>query len=263
MSRIFASSPNLSGVLTAMPYSMRRCSSVTFIRSSDGRCLRVAATLRGVTYSPPPPPGAGQTGPARPYPIPDDDPARAYTLAQIMPARRRRFPWLAVVLVVLAVAGIGAGSYILVRGLGETARPAAQPSPPGPTLVTAATPASTIKTDIAVWLATGGQQILDSLMNDFNAFQGYSDTDLSQLRSGCVAIQKDVEAAQAYRAVPDQEAQSAWSEMLAADARAATDCIAGVDAHSTVVVRRATDEFGQALVAQKRFLARLELLANG
>jgi hypothetical protein len=107
------------------------------------------------------------------------------------------------------------------------------------------------------WVLGGGTDQMSKLTDDFTAV-GDKTVDL---RTGCVAIQQDVESAQAYPPIPDALAQADWAASLAAFARGATDCISGVDTHSSTVIRRATSEFQQGNVKLTATIDRLNALA--
>jgi hypothetical protein len=147
---------------------------------------------------------------------------------------------------------------------GTTPASAAAPTTaPPPTTAAADTGAQAI----SAWLHDGGKDRLQALSNDFNRFPNVvakSDAaaKFAAARSTCITLQQDVEAAQAYKPIPDDQAQTAWSAALASYARAATDCIAGVDTVSVDVLNRAKDEMtaGDGSIAQAA--ARMRELAG-
>src|SRR6266536_550349 len=208
------------------------------------RSLRVA-TLGDVTYPP------------SPQPAEPDQPWHAEPPAPGPPRRRRR-TGLVVLLACAAVLLLCCGGAAIAAGLSaqknhETTGPA--------TSTTAASPMSTTVQAIRAWLAGGGANLVSALGKDFDAFGATrGNPDPAAVRSTCVTLQKDIEAAQAYKPIPDAEAQRDWAAALAAYARAATDCIAGIDATNAAVLNRSATEMGQGTDALSKLNARLDAI---
>lgn len=163
------------------------------------------------------------------------------------------------VAVLLAVAGCSS----------STSKPAAAPQTSATTSVAApATPttpsAQNIKAAIATWYNSGGGTRITAISADSKSASGSSSgLDIATLRTACTALQHDVESAQAYAPIPDAKMQSAWSSALAQYARAAGDCIAGIDSMDATVVSRAGSELTAASGFMDQATTRAQELNGG
>lgn len=156
--------------------------------------------------------------------------------------------------VVLALAGCSSGS--------------STPAAKAPTSVAgAATPAASTqnaKAAIAAWFNSGGETRITAISADSKSAAGSSNgLDVAALRSACTTLQHDVESAQAYAPIPDAQMQSAWASALAQYARAAGDCIAGIDSMDATVIGRAGSELTAASGFMDQATARAQELGGG
>lgn len=127
----------------------------------------------------------------------------------------------------------------------------------------AATSSPNIKAAIGTWFNGGGETRITAVSTDAStAATASSNLDTTALRAGCTALQKDVESAQAYAPIPDAQMQSAWSSALAQYARAATDCVAGVDSMDATVISRAASELGAGAKFMDQATARAQQLGG-
>lgn len=125
--------------------------------------------------------------------------------------------------------------------------PDPDPGPPG-------TPAQRAAT--RSWLAAGGEQRLETIVNALSGFGKLNADDGKAVRAVCARLTSDVEAAEGYRAFPDGRGQAAWSAMLSHLRTGGVECERAVD-HDDVVAElhgvRAIDASGDDIA---RFLAR-------
>jgi hypothetical protein len=130
---------------------------------------------------------------------------------------------------------------------------------------TTATPSTqNVKSAIANWFNGGGGTRITAIGTDAKSAAGSAEgPDIATLRTACTALQSDVESAQAYAPIPDAQMQSAWSSALAQYARAAGDCIAGVDSMDATVISRASSELGAASGFMDQATARAQALGGG
>lgn len=141
---------------------------------------------------------------------------------------------------------------------------AACSSSSGKPISAATTGSPNVKAAIGAWFNGGGESRITAVSTDANtAATASSNLDATALRAGCSALQKDVESAQAYAPIPDAQMQSAWSSALAQYARAATDCVAGVDGMDATVISRAASELGAGAKFLDQATARAQELSGG
>lgn len=114
---------------------------------------------------------------------------------------------------------------------------------------------------IAAWSTDGGQDRLNAMATDLSAIgtSGAAANPVA-MNTACTSLQTHVEAAQAYRAVPDAEAQLDWSTGLAQAARAATDCIAGTRTLNAGLISQSGQELNAATRAIDAMNTRLQAL---
>ncbi len=193
-----------------------------------------------------------------------------------LPRPRRRPGLIAGLSVAVAVAMLGIGGTLVALVLrGHPTAPVAAPSSPA-----AATPSTchTIgangcedgKTNVPDiftvrdWFNGGGADHLRRINDDVLAFDSGGLTGSARdarLRARCASLQQDVQAAQAYKPIPDTEAQQAWTATLDAFDRGGADCVAGVDQHDADLIGKATDEFERGGVNFHKVFDRLTALA--
>lgn len=163
--------------------------------------------------------------------------------------------------VVLGIIGAAMTSSTTNRTSGnQPAADATTTAPAAPT-TKAAPPAGAQA--IRAWFDAGGDTRLGNLSRDFDTFHNAAaKADHAGARAACVSIQADVEAAQAYRPIPDDQAHQAWSAALAAYARAATDCVASVDTLSPDLLLRANREMLDGNDGLGRVTARIKALSG-
>jgi hypothetical protein len=127
---------------------------------------------------------------------------------------------------------------------------------------TVTTPATTSVTSaIHDWYINAVKDLLTPIGNDAVDMANASNKgDLVGMRTACTSMQTHVKAAQAYAAAPDAEAQADWTAGLAQFARAATDCIAGVDADNNALILRTVNEIQTATGDLDKAMARIKQL---
>jgi hypothetical protein len=159
------------------------------------------------------------------------------------PPKRKRRP----VLVVLGVAGAITvalcGALAIAAGIHSGSQPAA-----GPATTSAASNAAAAA--VVTWWSGGGSALVDKLGADFADLHASSSTktgkeQVTAVRAGCAKIQADTKAAQAYKPVPDQQAQASWAKALGLYAQGATDCLTGIDKLDTALITHSADEIHQ------------------
>jgi len=127
----------------------------------------------------------------------------------------------------------------------------------------AATSSPSTKAAIGAWFNGGGETRITGVSTDATTTAtAASNFDVAALRTGCTALQGDVESAQAYAPIPDAQMQSAWASALAQYARAATDCVAGVDSMDTTVIGRAASELSAGAKFMDQATARAQELGG-
>jgi hypothetical protein len=100
---------------------------------------------------------------------------------------------------------------------------------------------------VAAWRDNGGLELLQNLATDMDQISDAgSRVDSVAMLSACTSLREDVEAAQAYPALPQSVAQTSWAAALAQLARSATDCIAGVESTDPSTLSRAATELRTA-----------------
>jgi hypothetical protein len=145
------------------------------------------------------------------------------------------------------------------------------PTSPAPATTSAAAPATSatpsaqnVQAAVAAWYNGGGGTRITAIGADSKSAAGSSNSlDIATLRTACTALQKDVESAQAYAPIPDGRMQSAWSSALAQYARAAGDCIAGIDSMDAAVISRAGSELSAASGFMDQATTRAQELNGG
>jgi hypothetical protein len=183
-----------------------------------------------------------------PAPAPAYPPPPPYLPAGLAPPgpppKRKRRP----VLVVLGVAGAITvalcGAVAIAAGIHSGSQPAAGPA------ATTDTASSGPAAAVITWWSGGGSALVDKLGADFADLHASSSTKTGQaqvtaVRAGCAKIQADTKAAQAYKPVPDQQAQASWAKALGLYAQGATDCLTGIDRLDTALITHSADEIHQ------------------
>lgn len=230
---------------------------------------------------PPQPPGPVPPPTAQPagYPPPGVLPPGAQQPAA-PPARKRR-TGLIVGLAVGAVVLLCCGGVAIAAALGGGSHPTTTPVAAPATTATSSphpvasrhpsSPGARTTTPapvgpgpaVAAWARSGGQGHVNNLLADFNDLQTAAQAaDPPQVRAVCVRLQGHVEAAQAYTPIPDGTAQAAWSAALAQYARAATDCIAGIDAGDSDLITRSGQELTAGTTQIRVVSDRMKALAG-
>ena len=126
------------------------------------------------------------------------------------------------------------------------------------------TSADNTKAAIYAWWSTGGNDRITALGNDSGAAsKAAAAVDFTGLRTACAALQSDTEAAQGGPPIPDQQAQEAWAKGLAQYARAATDCLAGIDTSTPSLISQSADELGAGVDAFNAVTQRVLTLTPG
>jgi hypothetical protein len=137
----------------------------------------------------------------------------------------------------------------------------AQPEPVGATATTP--PNATLVTEVAAWVAKGGEKQLTTLGIDFGTLEKAANTaDMTTMGASCGQLRKDVESAQAYAPIPDASAQSAWAAALAAYARGATDCVDGAGTANVDLITQAANEIMAGSGSLDKVTARLNEIAG-
>lgn len=167
----------------------------------------------------------------------------------------------------LIVAAVGVavllccGGVLLVNALsgntgGNQAGSSATDSP-----AAAASQAPPAGAAVVAWMGNGGQQRITAIGGDFNALHA-AGQNTPAARRACASLQRDVESAQAYPPIPDLVAQPHWTAALADYARAATDCLAGVDTFNADLLARAATEMSAGNDEVDAVTARVKALAG-
>lgn len=207
------------------------------------------------------PAGTPQAPGYQPYPYPP---------APVPPKNKRT---------VKVLAGIAVGLVLLCGGISAIAaavsgnHPTATSSTPGRQTATTAAPAQLATpaangTAAAVlqWWDGGGSGLADKLAGDFDELSAAANLSGSAqntaVHTACGHLQTDVEAAQAFKPIPDATAQAAWAKALALYARGATDCLSGTERVDATLVGRASDEIGQGNDALGQVTARIKELSG-
>jgi hypothetical protein len=104
---------------------------------------------------------------------------------------------------------------------------------------------------------------MDAMIGDFRASgNASSGGDLAGLNSACESLQADVESAQAYSPIPDAQAQTHWSAALAQEARAASDCIAGISSRDLDLISKSGGEVMAGAAQMVKVTARMNALGG-
>ena len=166
-------------------------------------------------------------------------------------------PWLRITFIVggalialAVVIGVAVGS-------GDPKPAAATPTAPIPA-VPAPQATHTPAQALYAWYKNGGESHIDALTRDFqSAGEGGLNQDVAGMAVACSALQRDVEAAQAYDPIPDAEAQRHFAAALAQHARAATDCLAGISGMNGGLIAKATRELTAGTTEMGKATARI------
>jgi hypothetical protein len=104
---------------------------------------------------------------------------------------------------------------------------------------------------------------MNKISADFSAIGvAGKNTDVVGLNTACRHLQTDVEAGQAYKQIPDQQAQTAWASALAYFARAASDCVSGTDNLDASLISKSSDEMDQGTAQLQLVTARIQQLSG-
>lgn len=158
-------------------------------------------------------------------------------------------------------ADVGAAPAVKTTALAVPAKPV-QPAAPKTEAAPAKPAAPSVAQLVARWWSDGGEAKSDALQADLqHAGTAAGNQDVSALHDACASMQTDVESAQAYASFPDAEGQKLWAAGLAAEARAATDCVGGLDTNSPDLIQRATGEIVDANTNFTKLTARIRALS--
>ncbi len=181
---------------------------------------------------------------------------------------------------IIAAAAIGLIVFLAIAAtafavLGQSGKKAGQPvaiptpasrlTTQPPAAAPTVNPATTAMMD---WRDQGGMDLLQAISRDMDAdAQAASGLNVPGVYAACTAIRKDVEAAQAYKPMPDAEAQQYWAAALAAYARGATNCIAAtrgktIRSLNADLLRQSTDDFTEASANLPKITARIDALTG-
>lgn len=159
-------------------------------------------------------------------------------------------------------AGVIVAAVVVLCGVGIIIAAATSKNPSTPTGA-ATTPAQSGTAGIVGWRAGGGLTLINAMAADFGDIStAGKNTDVTAMHTACTKLQTDVEAAQAYKAIPDDQAQQHWSKALALEARAATDCVAGTSQANATLITQAGQEMDQGASELDLTAARLKVLAG-
>lgn len=155
-------------------------------------------------------------------------------------------------------AGLGVGVLLVI---GVMTGPATPATPAAAATPAVSTPDVTVVNPMAAWNNDGGHDRMAAIVGDLNTMADTgSKADVTGMNSACTALRTDVEAAQAYSPIPDQEAQGDWAIALAQTARAATDCVDGTATMDVSLLTRSASELRVATAALDRVGGRLRTL---
>jgi hypothetical protein len=182
---------------------------------------------------------------------------------------------------VLLCCGIGTIGAMVSGGSSDTASSTSDSGPvaadptttkPAPPPTTAAAPATTKPAPsgkdaaalaVVAWWEGGAKDRMNVLNNDFTAIAtASSNNNVLGVGAGCLSMQKHVEAAQAYRSVPDAQGQTYWAAAMASYARAAGDCIAGIESGNQVVMQRGAQEIQDGNLQIEKLTGRIRELGG-
>jgi hypothetical protein len=107
------------------------------------------------------------------------------------------------------------------------------------------------------WSDGGGSALIGNLVDDFTAISG-AGHNATAMHQACAGMQTHVEAAQAYRQIPDEQAEASWARALALYARAASDCLAGTSGLNAALITKAGQEMDQGSKELDQTAARIK-----
>lgn len=114
----------------------------------------------------------------------------------------------------------------------------------------------------AAWRDGGGQDLVQRLNADFvEIYNAGNQGDDADMNTACRQLRTDVQAAQAYKEIPDQQAQTAWAQALASFAAGATDCMEGTDPSDPVLLKKAAYEMALGTAQLLRCASRMQELS--
>jgi hypothetical protein len=125
-----------------------------------------------------------------------------------------------------------------------------------------AKPLPTTNTAVTQWMRTGGSTQITTLATDFSTLGTSADTEDASMAAGCRHLLIDVQAAQAFPAIPDALTQQDWTTALALYSQAATDCATGATTHNYTLVIQASGELNRGTAAIQSVASRLHLLMH-
>jgi hypothetical protein len=184
-------------------------------------------------------------------------------------AGRRKRHWvrntllgLAGLFVLLIVIGIAAGPPTQAPPTAGTAPGAAAPAQ-APLHAAPAPAAPSPAAQIKDWYVGGGSGVIDAITKDFGDIgTAGTNEDPAAMNTACSSLRTDTEAAQAYAPIPDTQAQTNWAAGLAREARASTDCIAGLSSHNDSLISQAGQEIQAGNSDIARVAARITALSH-
>ena len=117
---------------------------------------------------------------------------------------------------------------------------------------------------IVAWRQDGGMTRLTAIVNDLTEMSAAATAgDFNALSDACNSLGSHVAAAQAYRPIPDDEAQRHWGAALSEWGSAAPDCSSGADSYDTAMIAQATQKMTSATAELRSSTARLRELSAG
>jgi hypothetical protein len=139
--------------------------------------------------------------------------------------------------VVLAEAVTGCGS----RGTAAASKPTVYAPPSTP----AASPTLSQADQLQAWFDGGGTALVHSLSADLTPMgKDAKAQDLGALSADCTTFGGDVDAAVAYKPIPDRVAQEHWAAALSDFKAAASSCTSGAAAGDQAMLDQYSSELG-------------------
>jgi hypothetical protein len=113
------------------------------------------------------------------------------------------------------------------------------------------------------WLDGGGNDQMKTMGTDIIAvFTAGRANDTTTMGSRCASVHSEAQGLRSYGAVPDTEAQGYWSALLSDELQASSDCLTGLRANDSALIKRADSEFALGDSEFTKFKVRMEQLVN-
>ena len=190
---------------------------------------------------PPAGPAPTEDTPTGPTPVDDVPPGAAPRPKLISPS---------------AAAILGAVATLLL--LAATGAFSSNDAPPPAAPPSATSTPTTTASRIADWYRNGGTTHADNIATDSRIIAtASSGTSQVTLRTACIRMFKDVTAAQAYRPIPDYEAQKRWAAAPDLYRAGATDCANAASNNDTALRRQAAQAIRDAATETNAVTARI------